>query len=1204
MNIPTDSWGLEEDDEEIEYYWSTDYFDKIDKLMDCREFDLYLDYHTFIKKYDIDDDLVKFLTNNIKYYHNNFIIDYLTDTSMYGICLCNKPIVYDTFKQKLDTYLESDKVSNNDLLLIFLNIIISNKLELFKYLFDKYPEIVSTGVQSPQTIYYSKIKYNIINHSLLCSPPIFNYLLNHVDVYKYVLNHLNLYLDFNVSYKCQDLISNNIVINNNIQEYSFTNFMTICIENKKYNKLIEILILKINDYEIINTYIGLCIRHLKYNLINTYFEKRKLLLKELKYNCLLHFLIEMFEFNETNLANHTYILKIWSLIFPYIEKYSSTYIYEYFSNVNINNIVAYKKSIDIVIQLAPYISDWNKLDYCGFSPILDAIRYGKYETVYYMIVNYDIDLTIASLDRYNILSCALMNSDLRIIDYIYKTIIEDDPLLNIVKREFNIYDITSIFSNIKKRNFREFKTKFDIIIDLYGTKYIDNFVDSFINYKSFIVYIITKYNYKIKINKNYNLSKCFNCSMTNKEYLKLFIDNIDYEKSTDNQIILYISTLGCVDLVIELFQNIGNICKMCNIDPNILNWVSFKVYDNIVSNKCTKCTHYDKRKCFIKYIDFMKSKFNINMTGRFYNSIHSDFNNYTNICDILYKNGIYFDNINYVSGIESYNRLININSFQMMRMSNMLVSFKENTIYNIEFIKWNLAICYLKSYVRRRFNKYKHTFMEKILPINNHITFTKSIVSNFRQNIPTHLTPLDCFNPLNETHKYISMKADGIYKRGIFNVYPNNIEENDLFEYEFIRDDNMCYIFDTYENIMKLRRDHLFIPQTIYSRLNLINYKEILLDYEEEEKEALNKFIGMYKYKKKWWAKYVFKIDDMCPSDYLKLLDGISKLELDCIDNDGWILYGEDSTYKIKPKKLLTIDLMYKLGNMYDNQNQVYDVLKNDNLIENTIYRCYYNNNMWEARDIRYDKFKANDRDLCAFIEKSHKLPWNIGDIKLVNKYYQKSFISKSPKNTKMSYNLSNVLDLGCGFSKKYVGIDIDPKVLLHPKKGETYICDITKDWCLSTKNNIYNYLPNINDFKKKYEGHIFDVILSKNSIHYLLNGEHDILFGNINKYVRVGSLFKIKFLDKDLVNELIKDQSYINNGGSFVRNHGAQIKIYYDWCHTNPIIETLYDKWGLEEIFNKYGWILGDYKYNKMDNVSDWDNYFRCFSDISFIRT
>lgn len=1224
-----DLWSYDSDSEyNYEISNSNNYFKKINSLLNHKKFNLYLNYDIFIKKYNIEELLSNFLISNLKYYNSYFNIPLVeTEISMFSICLANI-YVDDNFRKQLEIYLQY-KWSYNNILFVFLNIIDNDNLDLFKLVYDKYSKIFENS-----KISYSKINYNIVNHSLLCSKSIFEYICNDISVFKYIKPHIELNLYIDNSYDFLNIISNNIVkfnYNNKIQKwiynqtengyiYSLTSFMNSCLEikhnnninYKTYNKLIELFILKINDFEIINEYLTLCIKNKNYYLLKSYFNKRKLILKDLNFNSLLHFLVDMFDnANCYNNSIQNNIINIWDLIFPFVKKYSLNYIDHYFNSNCINNLVAFKKSISIIKQIEPYISDWNKSDYCDYTPILDAIRYSKFETVFYMIMNYEIDLNIESLDYNTILSCALMNSDIRVINYIYKYILDNNIILN----EDNCI---TILQDHDLNSFKKYKKKFDIFISLCGKKHISSILEKLIYYKPLVKHIIKKYDYKIVFKKiHLNNKKTYNCSNLNKEYLKYLVDNIDYSKSNYNLIIVYICNIGCIDLVIEIFEYMLTKIYFNKIDISKCNCTNLflKVYDNIKNNDCINCQGNHKIQ-FIKYIDFMKKKIIRNNDSLINTDYYSNLKNYDDISDVLFKNGLYFTKYLYNNYIDD-SKINNINSLCFIKLINL--KRKEllekhtyaytNTEHSVTFLNWCIVICKLKMYVRKRYNKCKQSFIHKIQNIHNEINVTKTISIN---NIPIHLTPIDCYKPLNLTHRYISVKVDGIYKKGIFDVYPDlnedlNEDLNQDLEYEFIKDDNICYIFESYETTLDLRNKHPYIKNKIYPNLNLNNYKTILLDYNKLESIAINNFINSNKFKKKWWAKYVFKIEEMCHLDYLSLLHNISQLSLDFIPNDGWILNGNDCIYKIKPKELLTLDLLCKSNRLYDKQNNVYDHISNSKLINNTIYRCYYNN-VWQPKEIRYDKFVPNDDTICKFIEKSHKLPWNINDIKLINSYYQKKPFNNYKQKSINNVN-KNVLNLGCGYCKKYVGIDIDPKILNHNTSNEIYICDLTKNWNMEEQieefNNAYHYLPNINDFNKKYNNYTFDYIISSNSIHYLLNSCHDVLFKNINKYTHKNSLFKIKFLDKELIDSILNENNYISKGSSFVRKYdNSKIKIYYHTTHIQPIIEKTYSKNNLEQIFNKYGWKLKDYNKNYLNKyISNWDNYFRCFSDLTFIK-
>ena len=108
-----DSWSTDYDydydndnDSKSILLWSNDYFKKINTLLDCNRFNLYLDYDTFIKKYDVEELLSNFLISNIKYYNSYFNIPIVqTEISMFSICLANIPID-DNFSKKLEIYLQ------------------------------------------------------------------------------------------------------------------------------------------------------------------------------------------------------------------------------------------------------------------------------------------------------------------------------------------------------------------------------------------------------------------------------------------------------------------------------------------------------------------------------------------------------------------------------------------------------------------------------------------------------------------------------------------------------------------------------------------------------------------------------------------------------------------------------------------------------------------------------------------------------------------------------------------------------------------------------------------------------------------------------------------------------------------------------------------------------------------------------------------
>ena len=606
-------------------------------------------------------------------------------------------------------------------------------------------------------------------------------------------------------------------------------------------------------------------------------------------------------------------------------------------------------------------------------------------------------------------------------------------------------------------------------------------------------------------------------------------------------------------------------------------------------------------------------------------------NKFNDILDILFKNGFYF--LKKYWNYNNYTKLNNLYHYQIL--------YHIHNKYNHTNIdKWCIVIYTLKLFVRKRFKKIKQEFTHKLKDINHEFKFKPSLQLNLINKMksvnPYHIKPGDCLKPLNETHNQITIKADGIHKTGCFNIYPIEISQSHLdlsyIEYEYVQKDNICYFFnyldtsaDIYDIILHLRVIHSFIPNKIYPRLNLANYKEILCEYDTTELKCLNKFKSHYKFNKKWWAKYIFKFDNMDHTDYLNLLHDIKQLKLKCIPTDGWILIDNDynDLIKIKPDNHLTIDLLWKNGELYDTQGNTYmfDMTNSKPLENSKIYRCYFDddNKWWEPREIRYDKQYPNEGSIIKPIVVSHLYKWNINDLTSINLYkkYKSLNLYKSSKSI-LSYKDyikgDSVLELGCGFNthfktnNTYVGLDLDPKVIIN--NTNKYICDLTLDWVekeqLKTYKNSYYHFPNIMDFKDKFHSTNFDTILIINSIHYLLEGNHHTLFKNINRHTHTNSKLIVKCLDGFLTKSLLIKNKYITHGSSFIRRENKnQIKIYYDWCHNKPQIEILYNKEELEDIFNKYGWVLQYYKYDPLNpELTEWEIYLKCFSVYVFTRS
>lgn len=1209
----------------------------ISSIIEDNSNNLSISFKEFKDKNEYIPDLYHFLIYNIEHFNKYYRLTIDEDkTSMLSILLSNITITNnDFYKHFIDLYIDNIKSpNNNEIKVIYLNIISHNNVECFNY-FNMYYPISSIVCDSEIDIshYYTNLNYNVVNHSMGSSKYISEYIIKNCSVN--VFNHLYVHIFLNINiktdyyvltHKIQQELENEHceVEKNKMTEYSISKYILVLIGSsgysKKYDKLVSIIMHKLNDITIYNYYIHNALDNTNYYAIKDLFEQRSLLVSKFDYTAILNTLFELCSDkiynNEFRVKkNELYINKLWCYLFPYIEQYYDDDLKTYFDEKELNQLVTITNAKQILKKIGKYIECWNIQDKSNFTPILDCIRYGTYDTVKYMINNYNIDLLVESYDDLNIFSCGLLNCDIRVLKYI-KDIINNNEVLKYYITQHSQSDYISIIRNSKFT-----RKKIDIIRSIFGYLDLDYICNIYFHNIDVLIYLITTYNHKINLNTVMQIKRTphYNCVSFDK--LKIILDNINYELSQYYHIIDFISSLGCINLVLKSYNYMFthfNLKKTILYDSYS---IIFESYKKMMDNRCQQCTDDCKHSRFKDYIAYLRSHILVQSTSYNYYINKYVIDDCKFIKD-LYLNGIYpKDNNYYITLNDSY-------FISLIRLCNINRRMKSNVT------KWNIVICVLKEYVRKRYKKMKKKHMEKQNIINNQLTYRPDTFNQtlFKSSNPKHIEPNDCFKPLHESHLYITQKADGLSKKGLYTIFPT-IDYNidiELVEYEFIKDENICYFYNyrnnPYDFIMFLRQKHPNIEHIEYPSLNLSNYKTVLNDYSKNEYKQLSKFKELYKSRKKWWPKYIFKIELMSRSNYLKLLNHISNINLECIKNDGWILINNDynDLIKIKPYKQMTIDLIYKNNTLYDNDNQTYKW--NNTLMdlkENKIYRCYYNNDIqcWIPTDLRKDKFKPNTQKLCHYIQKCHMYPWSIIDTLKMSPYYQKSVcnISNIQRKNRFDNDISltnyiigpKVLDLGCGFSKKYIGIDIDPKL----DKNNHYTCDLSRfSDTLDQSDNIYRYFKNINDFKEKYRTTHFDTVLSINSIHYFLN---NAFLTTVNNYTKKGTRFVVKFLNSELFLTLLYGKKYISHNSSYVRIHTYNtlekpvfepelyLKIYYEWCHNKPIIEKVYSKDELEIIFKKYGWHIETYSNSSVNSgyLSDWDLYIKCFSVLVFVK-
>jgi hypothetical protein len=796
-------------------------------------------------------------------------------------------------------------------------------------------------------------------------------------------------------------------------------------------------------------------------------------------------------------------------------------------------------------------------------------------------------------DNYDIrLAYSCLNNDIRIFKYL----INKENILNKYQKLDNENVINTIFQylfdsrNSKKKTMKLLKYLNNYIqLDKYFENMIKNTTYGIGQYQS-----LNKYYHKKDLSFDclYELLKhnnTDNIDETQKNYIDIY-SRLTFPIEKCNYII--IKNL--------FFTNISN------EEVNIINTKLFnKVIDDnrtiIISELSKLTTDIRHSNVLLKYIiqEYIDKSYFNEYINNYIETNNISNNTYLNLCSLWF-----------------YTKFM---------------TFKQNK----NIIKFNYILHKLRCKAKKIINKRKNEFKLKISPIINEIKnflpnkritiLTKGSVNyqiskqKFTTLPPRHILPFE-INYLENC--LIKEKSDGInVKKLPNNIYPHStIIENDI-KAEYIEDLDLYLVYDINlpnMNIIErqkfLRNDHPY-TQNLDNFQNINNLDELLC-YIEYERNNIKQFLKSSNSDIKWYPKASFKITNFNKDFIFELNNYIEETnnkinvnlnENGIIKNDGLIITPLDGTQeiKIKPKSLLTIDLLFQNSNWIDSDN-----IKHDNIItnktpkENKIYRCYPNNknNMFEAKEVRYDKKRPNTNKICKMLMSIVKFDW-LKNFDEYNIYYQKnekitdyniSKILDENKNLFINYlkllnpaNNKYWLDLGCGKCKffnqiklynpkKYTGIDIDIKNTIKTYKKyneehifELYNCDLGSNWD-NSNYKIYNI-----DYNIKY-----DYIICNFS---LMHFSTDIFWCQLDKITQKGSTF---------VFNLTSENVNWNLNNSYLRSNNNESELYFEWIHSNQIKEKLITSSEIIKIINKYGWeIVNKIKYdnNLLIRCYDW---------------
>lgn len=899
-----------------------------------------------------------------------------------------------------------------------------------------------------------------------------------------------------------------------------------------------------------------------------------------------------------------------------------------------------------------------------FIPVYDCIRYGSYDTFKYLKKKMGMDIiyehvllklkesyiTVKNIELLTIIDLSLLNTDISFFRYLVTNTNIMNKLLKLCNKDKLLHHISN---NIMKSNISKKKkiTFMKIMLKSLTSYYTKNDVyntlleclDGSI-FKQLYNYIpCNDINFVLKKNKLIEVDL-----LKDSFFEQTLYDNLlkQYSNKKTPSVInsikrFYIQRIGAYPLSSEKSVTLLKILDNAISFKIILDIICFYtyVYDYNFKNNKEKIINdliYINNECsFDSNIILNEQKYNYN----YY--LHSDSIMRFNYNKTIFLKDILFSK-EYLIRFPDFTKECIINQLFMVGLFQIYITLFRKKImfyeqYNkTQYIENNSAFKYIRTYlflnrVACRINnikKKKHsisfkpsltcfkTGIDNNKPVHKYIskTVNELIISNnsfmCKQKHPEHVTPKKVLSFIQSNDDiYCTEKADGIKKNIYLNsCFPPYIDFKKYQAEEVIINGTYVYfICADYNTIMELRSKHIYVSDKFT---------------QEYEKETFNTYVNQFSKYKLWWPKMVWKIDLI--SEY----DALKTKKYSIYPTDGWILFKRSGInlecLKIKPKEMLTIDVLYKNNYFYSEENiidaSLITIVNKVSLKNNMIYRCYpIGNNIWEARDERIEKKKPNSLSIIQEIVYYYNLDWSFSDIKpyLVNYYHIDHRIKnmwKTKINTQFLFSIienyskqKSILDLGCGYisekiiklskCSEYVGVDIDFN-LINKKDSKLnryyYTLDFSKEW--KPQIELFNY----DDFTCK----TYDIILSLISIHNAYNNIH-IMLKNINSVSKKGTLVIIHFLELEKLNSVFTLHSnYISNGSNYVNKiDNNTIKYYYSHCHTTPIVETVFSLEEIEKHFKLYGWSIFLYNsnFNKANKTFPWDMYLNCFSTICF---
>ena len=886
-----------------------------------------------------------------------------------------------------------------------------------------------------------------------------------------------------------------------------------------------------------------------------------------------------------------------------------------------------------------------------FNIIYSNITYGTIETLIYFVNNKpNLFKNLKNETIYNIecvINFATLNKDIRVTRYIfdfYKDYIKHLKLdfnflnksgkeynkikkLKLVSKYINFKDFTDIqYKNLFKVKFKNINVKKWLFKKLFDDKIsseyfslipsIYEFVEEESNlnfYDYFLKRIDISYNFWLlltEVLKDYT----WHCLQSQKvlQYCKKYSGELKYKsfnikKTLLDRIISY-NNCNWVSNSIEQFENSINIIKNSNFDFEL----------------------YDTQKHYICLI---------------------------NVCDTLFKATLRCG----------------------FKFSDILVKICKNFNYYIDLYqmkKWLVLYKLIRRLrIRRDFRnkrKHKYSFQESIINLETkpmrvenslvhrggpQFYFNMDEIDSMYESegisyvYPKHILPHQMIK-INYSNITISQKTDGILKMDIDKdtLYPAVSED---FEYvkmdaEYIEKLDLYLVFglrsytkihnsplDDYNDLIS---EHKYCSNS-NNYFDTTNRIDIIRNIMNETKNIL-KFCNENKDKKnKWYPKKVWYFRDK--KLILLVLNIIEQYQVNLANKCQKIYDNQEMSSFIKMNEFKTDGII-----IYKNKKEIYkykpkDHMTSDLSIDGQIWRCYWNDNKWNKREIRCDKQYPNPAKLVEELEYYHQNSWCIQDIidylkesVIKDIYYQHDNVTDYDYNSFRKYNQKifndivetyyyrkryNFLDLGCGYCNnilwkdndtKIDGIDIDIAAIENNKNKNLYIGDLTQKWNNKSNSVIKNFYSkhfNLQNLIGNY-----DIVIMNFSIQYVFQTKEGFknFISELNRNTKINTQLYMSFIT-------IEEDIYLPKG-SYIKMTESQIeydeeiikkvvprwmRTYYTFRHYTPINEPMINSEKMKELMKLYGWKFSkDFeKENKIKN--SWSQLNDNIKRYGFIR-